>query len=82
VVTRACLDGQAYEELCRDPELRILEKTGRRVLSELAAAVGAGSGVTVWPSFNQSPDGRFAPTRLLDAVLVRGSLPRTMFLHF
>jgi hypothetical protein len=46
-VTRACLDSQAYEELCRHPELRTLEKTGRHVLSELAAAVGVGRGTAI-----------------------------------
>ena len=46
-VTRACLDGQAYEELCRHPELRTLEKTGLHVLSELATAVGAGRGTAI-----------------------------------
>jgi hypothetical protein len=46
-VTRACLDGQAYEELCRHPELRTLEETGRQVLSELAAAVGVGQGTAI-----------------------------------
>jgi hypothetical protein len=33
-VTRASLDGQAYEEVCRHPELRSLEESGRHVLSE------------------------------------------------
>ena len=46
-VTRACLDGQAYEELCRHPELRTLEETARHVLSELAAAVGVGRGTVI-----------------------------------
>jgi hypothetical protein len=46
-VTRACLDGQAYGELCRHPELRTLEKTGRHVLSELAAAVEVGRGTAI-----------------------------------
>jgi hypothetical protein len=46
-VTRACLDGQAYEDLCRHPELRTLEETGRHVLSELAAAVGVGRGTAI-----------------------------------
>ena len=46
-VTRACLDGQAYEELCRHPELRTLEETARHVLSELAAAVGVGRGTAI-----------------------------------
>jgi hypothetical protein len=46
-VTRACLDGQAYEELCRHPELRTLEETGRHVLSELATAVGVGQGTAI-----------------------------------
>jgi hypothetical protein len=39
-VSRACLDGQAYEALCRHPELRSLEETGRHLLSESAAVVG------------------------------------------
>ena len=43
-VIRACLDGQAYEELCRHPELRTLEETGRHVLTELATAVGVSQG--------------------------------------
>ena len=46
-VTRACLDGQAYEELCQHPELRTLEETGRHVLSELATAVGVGRGTVI-----------------------------------
>jgi Ion channel len=46
-VTRACLDGQAYEELCQHPELRTLEETGRHVLSELATAVGVGRGKAI-----------------------------------
>lgn len=46
-VTRACLDGQAYEELCRHPELRTLEETSRHVLSELATAVGVGQGAAM-----------------------------------
>ena len=46
-VTRACLDGQAYEEICRHPELRILEETGRHVLSALAATVGVGKGTAI-----------------------------------
>ena len=46
-VTRACLDGQAYEKLCRHPELRTLEETGRHVLSELATAVGVGRGTAI-----------------------------------
>jgi hypothetical protein len=46
-VTRACLDGRAYEDLCRHPELRTLEETGRHVLSELAAAVGVGRGTAI-----------------------------------
>ncbi|MBV9642365.1 MAG: two pore domain potassium channel family protein [Verrucomicrobia bacterium] len=46
-VTRACLDTQAYEALCRHPELRTLEETGRHVLSELAAAVGVGKGAAI-----------------------------------
>ncbi|MBV9997610.1 MAG: two pore domain potassium channel family protein [Verrucomicrobia bacterium] len=46
-VTRACLDSQAYEDLCRHPELRTLEETGRHVLSELAVAVGVGRGTAI-----------------------------------
>jgi hypothetical protein len=46
-VTRACLDDQAYEELCRHPELRTLEETGRHVLSELATAVGVVRGTAI-----------------------------------
>ena len=46
-VTRACLDGQAYEELCQHPELRTLEETGRHVLTELATAVGVGRGKAI-----------------------------------
>jgi hypothetical protein len=46
-VTRSCLDGQAYEELCRHPELRTLEETARHALSELAAAVGVGRGTAI-----------------------------------
>ena len=46
-VTRACLDGQAYKELCQHPELRTLEETGRHVLSELATAVGVGRGKAI-----------------------------------
>ena len=46
-VTRACLDGQAYEELCQHSELRTLEETGRHVLSELATAVGVGRGKAI-----------------------------------
>jgi hypothetical protein len=46
-VTRACLDTQVYEELCRHPELRTLEETGRHVLSELARMVGVGRGVDI-----------------------------------
>jgi hypothetical protein len=46
-VTRSCLDGQAYEELCRHPELRTLEETARHALSELAAAVGVGRGAAI-----------------------------------
>jgi hypothetical protein len=46
-VTRACLDGQAYEELCRHPELRTLEETGRHILSELATTVGVGQGTAI-----------------------------------
>jgi hypothetical protein len=46
-VTRACLDGQAYEALCRHPELRTLEETGRHVLSELAVAVGVGKDTAI-----------------------------------
>lgn len=46
-VTRACLDGQAYEELSRHPELRTLEETARHVLSELAAAVKVGRGTAI-----------------------------------
>jgi hypothetical protein len=46
-VTRACLDSQAYPELCRHPELRTLEETGRHVLSELAATVGVGQGAAI-----------------------------------
>jgi hypothetical protein len=46
-VTRSCLDGQAYEELCRHPELRMLEETGRHVLSELAATLGVGQGTAI-----------------------------------
>jgi Ion channel len=46
-VIRACLDSQAYEELCRHPELRTLEKTGHLVLSELATAVGVGRGAAI-----------------------------------
>jgi hypothetical protein len=46
-VTRACLDDQAYEELCRNPELRTLEETGRHVLSELATAVGVVRGTVI-----------------------------------
>ena len=46
-VTRSCLDGQAYEGLCRHPDLRTLEETGRHVLSELAAAVGVGRGTAI-----------------------------------
>ncbi len=46
-VTRACLDSQAYAELCRHPELRTLEETGRHVLSELAATVGVGQGAAI-----------------------------------
>ena len=46
-VTRASLDNQAYEELCRHPELRTLEETGRHVLSELATTVGVGQGAAI-----------------------------------
>jgi hypothetical protein len=46
-VTRACLDGQVYQELCRHPELRTLEETARHVLSELAAVVGVGRGTAI-----------------------------------
>ncbi|MBV9391788.1 MAG: two pore domain potassium channel family protein [Verrucomicrobia bacterium] len=46
-VTRSCLDNEAYEELCRHPELRTLEETGRHVLSELATAVGVGRGAAI-----------------------------------
>jgi hypothetical protein len=46
-VIRACLNSQAYEELCRHPELRTLEETGRHVLSELAATVGLGRGTAI-----------------------------------
>src|ERR1700722_2167778 len=46
-VTRSCLDSQAYEELCRHPELRTLEETGRHVLSELATTVGVGQGTAI-----------------------------------
>jgi Ion channel len=46
-VTRACLDDQAYEELCRHPELRTLDETARHVLSELASAVGVGRGTAI-----------------------------------
>jgi hypothetical protein len=46
-VIRACLDAQAYEDLCGHPELRTLEKTGLQVLSELAAAVGVGKGEAI-----------------------------------
>lgn len=46
-VTRACLDGEAYEELCRHPELHTLEETGRHVLSELATIVGVGQGTAI-----------------------------------
>jgi hypothetical protein len=46
-VTRACLVDQAYEELCRNPELRTLEETGRHVLSELATAVGVVRGTAI-----------------------------------
>ncbi|HXM03441.1 MAG TPA: potassium channel family protein [Chthoniobacterales bacterium] len=46
-VTRACLDGEAYEEVCRHPELRTLERTGLHVLSELATAVGVGRGAAI-----------------------------------
>jgi hypothetical protein len=46
-VTRACLDSEAYAELCRHPELRTVEETGRHVLSELANTVGVGQGVAI-----------------------------------
>jgi hypothetical protein len=46
-VTRACLDWQIYEELCRHPELRTLEETARHLLSELATAVGVGHGMAI-----------------------------------
>ena len=46
-VTRACLDGQSYEELCQHPGLRTLEETGRHVLTELATAVGVGRGKAI-----------------------------------
>jgi hypothetical protein len=46
-VTRACLDSQVYQEICRHPELRTLEETGRHVLSELAATVGVGQGSAI-----------------------------------
>jgi Ion channel len=46
-VIRACLDAQAYEDLCGHPELRTLEKTGLQVLSELAAGVGVGKGAAI-----------------------------------
>src|SRR3984957_2197324 len=46
-VTRSCLDTLVYEDLCRHPELRTLEETGRHVLSELAATVGVGQGSTI-----------------------------------
>jgi hypothetical protein len=46
-VTRACLDGKVYADLCRHPELHTLEKTGRQVLSELAIAVGVGRGAAI-----------------------------------
>ncbi|MBV9489247.1 MAG: two pore domain potassium channel family protein [Verrucomicrobia bacterium] len=39
---RACLDQEAYADLCQHPELRTLEETGRHVLFELAIAVGVG----------------------------------------
>jgi hypothetical protein len=46
-VTRACLDNQAYEELCRHPELRTLEETSRHVLTELATTVGVIRGTAI-----------------------------------
>jgi hypothetical protein len=46
-VTRSCLDSQAYEGLCRHPDLRTLEETGRHVLSELAATVGVSRGTAI-----------------------------------
>jgi hypothetical protein len=46
-VIRSCLDNQAYQELCRHPELRTLEETGRHLLSELATTVGVGHGKTI-----------------------------------
>ena len=46
-VIRACLDDQAYQELCRHPELRTLEETARHLLSELALTVGVGHGEVI-----------------------------------
>jgi hypothetical protein len=46
-VTRACLDREAYDQLCQHPELRTLEETARHVLSELATAVGVGRGTAI-----------------------------------
>jgi len=46
-VSRACLDNHAYRELCRHPELRTLEETGRHVLDELAAAIGMARGTAI-----------------------------------
>jgi hypothetical protein len=46
-VTRSCLDTLAYQDLCRHPELRTLEETGRHVLSELAATVGVSRGAVI-----------------------------------